>query len=89
MSMIETIGSITTPFGNLVCEQWDCPDCPCFDLVLKRNDGMEILLAVVEHDTEDNCINVRTYTDLEDEEPTHNDTITAEDIERYTEEREL
>ena len=83
MSMIETIGSIPTPFGDLVCEQWDCPDSPCFDLVLKRPGGTEILLAVVEYVYEDNVINIRSYSDLTEDEPTHNDTITPEDIETY------
>lgn len=83
MNLIEVIGSIPTPMGQLVCEQWNEAAYPCFDLVLKRPGGTEILLAVVEYDSEDNVINIRSYPDMIEDEPTHNDTITPEDIELY------
>ena len=97
MSMIETIGTIPTPFGNLVCEQWgtEVSEYPCFDIALKREDGTEVLLAVVELDNSKEAmeyggmINIRTYGDLSADEPDHVAVVDKTDLERYTEEREL
>lgn len=97
MSMIETIGTIPTPLGELVCEQWgtEATDYPCFDIVLKREDGTEILLAVVELDNSEEAmeyggmINIRTYGDLSAEEPDHVAVVDKTDLDRYTKEMEL
>lgn len=96
MSMIETIGSIPTPLGELVCEQWgtEVSEYPCFDIVLKLSDGTDILLAVVELDNspealaEGGVINIRTYGDLSADEPDYMAVIGMKAIQKYKE-REL
>lgn len=97
MAYIETIGAIPTPLGNLVCEQWgtEASDYPCFDIVLKREDGAEILLAVVELDNSKEAmeyggmINIRTYGNLSADEPDYVAVVGKTDLDRYTKEREL
>ena len=96
MSMIETIGSIPTPLGHLVCEQWgmDASEYPCFDIALQLPDGTDILLAVVELDNspealaEGGVINIRTYGDLSADEPDYMAVIGMKAIQKYKE-REL
>ena len=81
--MITDCGTIKTPMGEIVCRLWTGFDYPCFDILLRREGGTEILLAVVEHDEYENHINIRTYGDLRDEEPDHMATINQDMIENY------
>ena len=96
MNLIETIGSIPTPIGELVCELWGMgvSEYPCFDIALKLPDGTDILLAVVELDNspealaEGGVINIRTYGDLSADEPDYMAVIGMKAIQNYKE-REL
>lgn len=86
MSIAKSLNTIETPMGQLVCELWDVGDYPCFDIVLKRPDGTEILLAVLEHEVAENHINIRTYGNLQQEEPDYMAVIDEKVIQRYVEE---
>ena len=67
--MAETLESIQTPLGELVCERWGEPEYPGFNILLKPHSGGEILLAVAEFAKPDGKIKLRTYGDPTDDEP--------------------
>ena len=83
MSIGNMLRTIHTPMGNLICTMDNDPDYPCFRVVLRTPTNEEILLSVVEHDKEQNRINLHSYMDLSCEEPDYSKDIWPEDVERY------
>lgn len=67
--MAETIETISTPLGELVCERWDDTEYPGFNIFLRPNSGGELLLAVAEFAKAEGKIKLRTYGDPTDDEP--------------------
>lgn len=78
-----TLRSIETPMGRIVCELFDDPNYPALYIELEMPAGMKVLLAVVEYNVEDKNIGICTYFDMSQDEPTYHDRITEEDIQTY------
>lgn len=78
-----TLRSIETPMGRIVCELFDDTNYPALYIELEMPAGMKVLLAVVEYNVEDKNIGICTYFDMSQDEPTYHDRITEEDIQTY------
>lgn len=88
MSIGNTLRTITTPMGRIVCELNDDPDYPALYINLHTPEGEVILLSVVEYSTEDKTIGICSYFDLSQDDPVYHDRINAEDIGQFIKDRE-
>lgn len=88
MSIGNALRTIHTPMGDLVCKMDNDPDYPCFCVVFRTPSNEEILLSIVEHDKEQNRINLHSYMDLSCEEPDYSKDIWPEDVETYLKDME-
>lgn len=86
--MAEIIESIRTPLGELVCERWDEPEYPGFNILLRPKSGGEILLATAEFAKEAGKIKLRTYGDPRYDMPDYMTNIDENFIRRCQEESE-
>lgn len=82
-----TLRSIETPMGKIVCELFDDPNYPALYTFLITPDGEEILLSAVEYEKENETIGICSYFDMSQDDPTYHDRINVEDIQQYLRER--
>lgn len=78
-----TLRSIETPMGRIVCELHDDSDYPALCVYLHTPDGHSVLLAMVEYEVEDQTIGICSYFDMLQDDPVYHDRINAEDVENY------
>ena len=83
----DTLRSIETPMGRIVCRLYDDPCYPALYTFLITPDGEEILLSAVEYEKENETIGICSYFDMSQDDPVYHDRINAEDIRQYLRER--
>lgn len=83
MSIGNSLRTIETPMGSIVCEMDNDPNYPSFQIVLFTPGKEEALLAVVEYDRSENRINLRSYFDPCSDEPSAMEAWTPETLKKY------
>ena len=83
-----TLRTIETPMGKIVCELFDDPNYPALCIYLETPDGHSVLLSMVEYEVENQTIGICSYFDMSQDDPTYHDRINAEDIGQFIKDRE-
>lgn len=83
MSIGNSLRTINTPMGDIVCEMSNDLNYPALYIYLRIPNDQDILLAAVEYETEDKTIGICSWFDMSQDDPTYHDRITEEDIQTY------
>lgn len=83
MSIGNSLRTINTPMGDIVCEMCNDLNYPALYIYLRIPNNQDILLAAVEYETEDKTIGICSWFDMDHDDPIYHDRINEEDVRRY------